>query len=46
METYMILNGWDHIEAGTFIQENGQFGRSRGHSMKIFKRRARLQIRQ
>ena len=45
IETYKILNGWDHVEAGHFFQESSQLGRTRGHAKKIFKQRARLQIR-
>ena len=45
IETYKILNGWDHVEAGHFFQESSQLGRTREHTKKIFKQRARLQIR-
>ncbi|KAI0211817.1 hypothetical protein LSAT2_003307 [Lamellibrachia satsuma] len=38
--------GTTYDVAGTFFQENSHLGRTRRHSKKIFKRRARLQIRQ
>ena len=39
IETYKILNGWDHVEAGNFFQDFSL------DLPEIFKHKARLQIR-
>ena len=44
-ETFKILNGLENVEASKFF-EMRQSGRTRGHTMKIFKPRARLLTRQ
>ena len=43
--TFKILNGLENVEASNFY-EMRQPGRTRGHTMKIFKPRARLLTRQ
>ncbi|KAI0227078.1 hypothetical protein LSAT2_022453, partial [Lamellibrachia satsuma] len=45
IETFKILNGLENLEASKFF-EIRQPGRTRGHTMKIFKPRARLLTRQ
>ena len=45
IETFKILSGLENMEASNFF-ENGQPGRTRGHTMKIFKPRTRLLTRQ
>ena len=45
IETFKILNGLENVEASKFF-EMRQPGRTRGHTMKIFKPRARLLTRQ
>ena len=44
-ETFKILNGLENVEASKFF-EMRQPGRTRGHTMKIFKPRVRLLTRQ
>ena len=44
IETFKILNGLENVEAKFF--ETRQPGHTRGHTMKIFKPRARLLTRQ
>ena len=46
MENYKILNGWDYVDTGNFFKESSQLGLTRGHKKKIFKQRAKLQIKQ
>ena len=45
IKTFKILNGLENVEASNFY-ESGQPGRTRGHTIKIFKPRARMLTRQ